>query len=52
MKNEEKKGGNKSPAEKLYTSPTSIIKPPVMTEVNVVVFTRLHPANQPPKASR
>jgi hypothetical protein len=51
-KNEEKKDGNKSPAEKHYTSPTSIIKPPVMTEVNVVVFTRLHSANQPPKASR
>jgi hypothetical protein len=36
MKNEEK-SENKSPAEKHYTSPTSIMKSPVMMEVNVVV---------------
>jgi len=42
MKNEEKKGGHKSPAEKHYTSPTSIIKPPAMTGVNVVVCPGLH----------
>jgi hypothetical protein len=51
-KNEEKKAGIKVLLEKHYTSPTSIIKPPVMTEVNVVVCARLRSANQPPKASR
>jgi hypothetical protein len=35
---ERKKAGIKVLLEKHYTSPTSIIKPPVMTEVNVVVL--------------
>ena len=47
-----KKAGIKVLLEKHYTSPTSIITPPVMTEVNVVVCTRLRSATQPPKASR
>jgi hypothetical protein len=51
IKNEKKKAGIKVRLEKHYTSPTSIINPPMMTEVNVVVCTRLRSANQPPKAA-